>query len=57
MGLCFPVISGTWIYGPHLVDVSERAVVAFELKAGQRALHLHCLVIMSKMLAVVPPNS
>ena len=33
------------------------ADVAFELKAGQRALHLHCLVIMSKMLAVVPLNS
>lgn len=41
----------------RLVDVSERAAVAFELKAGQRALHLHCLVILSEMLAIVPPNS
>lgn len=27
----------------HLADVSEKAVVAFELKAGQRALHLQAL--------------
>lgn len=41
----------------HLVDVSEKAVVAFELKAGQRASHLPCTVIMNRMLAIVPPVS
>lgn len=51
------MISGTWIYCPPLVDVSRGTVVAFELKAGQRALRLHCLVIMSEMLAVGPPDS
>ena len=53
----FSVISGTHSHGLlSLGYVSERAVVAFELKAGQRALHLHCLVILREMLAIIPPS-
>lgn len=29
--------------------------MAFELRAGQKASHLHCLVIVNKMLAIYPP--